>query len=261
MAQGRLKGQAALVTGGSRGIGLAIAAALAREGANLLLVATSEERLAAAQRELAGTGVRVETFAADVSDRVACVAAVQKAITLFGQLEVLVNGAGVYAAKGFLDYATEDFERLLRVNLLGPVHLMQAALPHMVERGYGRIVNIASTAGKWASRNQSAYNISKHAVVGLTRCTALEFAAQGVTINAICPGMVETDMVGEFLPQVAKAAGTTPEAVRADLYRRIAQGRFLDPAECGPLAVYLASPESRGMTGQSVVLDGGMVFV
>jgi NAD(P)-dependent dehydrogenase (short-subunit alcohol dehydrogenase family) len=138
---------------------------------------------------------------------------------------------------------------------------MQAVLPHMLERGYGKIVNIASTAGKWASKNQSAYNVAKHGVVGMTRCVALETAAAGITVNAICPGLVETDLVRQFAEQHAELNDTTPDVIRAELMRRVAMGRFLDVSECAHLAVYLASSESNGMTGQSILLDGGMLFV
>lgn len=260
-ANGRLAGQAAIVTGSSRGIGLGIAREYAREGADLLLVATSEEKLAAARRELSAFDVRVETFAADLGLRASCEATVARGLELFGRVDILVNCAAVYKAAPFLEYQAEDFERLLRVNLHGPIHMMQAVLPPMVERRYGRIINVASTAGKWASKNQSAYNISKHGVIGLTRCTALEFAPHGVTVNAICPGMVQTDLSDQFLQEHAQVNRTTPEAVRADLLKRIPEGRFLDVAECGHLAVYLATREAQGMTGQSILLDGGMLFV
>ncbi len=258
---GRLAGNSALITGASRGIGLAIAREFAREGADLLLVATREETLAAARQELAGFGTRIETRAADVAGSGAAAALVTAAVTAFGKLDILVNNAGVYVGKPFLEYEEADVDRTLSVNVKAPMFLMQAALAHMAPRGYGRIINLASTAGKWASRNQAVYNLSKHAVVGLTRCAALEFAQQGVTVNAICPGLVRTDMADALEQNNARAAGTTPESVHGELLRRIAQGRFLEPGECAHLAVYMASPEAAGMTGQSVLIDGGMVFV
>jgi len=257
----RLAGSTALITGSSRGIGLGIAREFAKEGAQLLLVATTLNRLEAARDELAGLGARVEVIAADVSQRAQCQAAVRYAIKTFGQLDVLVNCAAIYKAAPFLSYAPEDFEQHLAVNLHGPIHMMQAALPHMVERGYGRIVNIASTAGKWASNNQSAYNISKHGVVGLTRCVALEFATKGITVNAICPGMVQTDLGDQYVKEHAAILGTTEDAYLAELMKRIPQRRFLDVAECAHLAVYIASREAAGMTGQSILLDGGMLYV
>ena len=258
---GRLAGRRALITGGSRGIGLGIARAFAAEGASLVLAATDPARLAAAREALAATGAQVETRVCDVADRAACFALVEDARRALGGLDVLVNCAGIHKAGRFLDHAPEDFARIMAVNLHGPVHLMQAALPGMIEAGYGKVINVASTAGKWASANQSAYNASKHALVGLTRCVALETGRGGVCVNAICPGMVDTDLVDDFLPGHAAATGTTPEAVRAGLEARIALGRFLKPPEIGHLAVYLASAESDGMTGQSILLDGGMLFV
>jgi NAD(P)-dependent dehydrogenase (short-subunit alcohol dehydrogenase family) len=242
--QGRLAGRAALVTGGSRGIGFGIAREFARQGADVLLVATNAEKLASAKRELDTLGTRVE-----------------RALALYGHLDILVNSAAVYKAAPFLQYQPADFEWMLGVNLHGPIHTMQAVLPHMVERGYGRIINVASTAGKWASVNQSAYNIAKHGLVGLTRCVAAEFGAKGVTVNAICPGMVQTDLADQFSVEHAALGQTTPETIKAELLKRIAQKRFLDITECGHLAVYLASTESQGMTGQSLLLDGGMLYV
>jgi NAD(P)-dependent dehydrogenase (short-subunit alcohol dehydrogenase family) len=196
----------------------------------------------------------------DVTDRAACFAAVEAIEARFGRLDVLVNNAGIYQSKTFLDYAPEDFQRLLDVNLFGVINLMQAALPQMQSRGRGRIVNIASTAGKWGSRNQSAYNVSKHAVVGLTRCVALEAAATGVTVNAICPGFIQTDMVENLKRGYAAIGGADGDAVVKAALARVPMGRVLEPGEVAALAVYLGSPESAGMTGQSLLIDGGMLL-
>ena len=258
---GRLAGRTALVTGASRGIGFGIAEAFAREGADLYLAATSTERLGEARKRLEPHGVRVETTALDVSDRDACFGLVQQAVSTFGGLDILVNNAATYIPKPFLEYSFEEFLRVQQVNVYGVFHLMQAAVAHMKDRGYGKVVNIASTAGKWGSVNQSAYNVAKHGVVALTRCVALEMAPHGITVNAICPGLVETDLLEQFHADHAAISGTTPDAVQAGLLGRIPQKRFLDVSECGHLAVYLASAESDGMTGQSILLDGGMLLV
>jgi len=130
-----------------------------------------------------------------------------------------------------------------------------------LERRQGKIVNIASTAGKWASMNQSAYNTSKHAMVGMTRCVALETAAAGITVNAICPGVVETDMVNSFRDDHSKILGIPPESALDFVKARIPMGRWLAPEEIAHLAVYLACSESDGMTGQSILLDAGMLYV
>ncbi len=257
----RLDHQVAIITGASRGIGRAIAEAYAAEGASLCLIATKADKLAdvAASPKLGDD--RLMTLAVDVTDREASFQAVAQVTQHFGRVDVLVNNAGVYRAKPFLDYTDEDFQDMLDVNLFGVLHFMQAVLPGMQARRHGRIVNIASTAGKWGSRNQSAYNTSKHAVVGLTRCVALEASPHAVTVNAICPGFVQTDMVEELKAQVAKSAGMSGEEMVKAALARVPLGRILDPDEIAQLAVYLGSHESRGMTGQSILLDGGMVLV
>ena len=257
----RLQGQVAIITGASRGIGRAIAEAYAAEGANLCLIATHADRLAEVAASLRLGSDRLLTIGVDVRDRAASFQAVAQTQQHFGRVDVLVNNAGVYRARAFLDYTDEDFRDMLDVNLMGVLHFMQAVLPGMQMRRHGRIVNIASTAGKWGSRNQSAYNTSKHAVVGLTRCVALEASPFAVTVNAICPGFVQTDMVEELKAQVAASAGMSGEEMVKAALARVPLGRILDPGEIAQLAVYLGSHESRGMTGQSILLDGGMVLV
>jgi NAD(P)-dependent dehydrogenase (short-subunit alcohol dehydrogenase family) len=152
----------------------------------------------------------------------------------------------------------EDFDNIMKVNVYGPFHVTQFVLKHMLENQKGKIVNIASTAGKWASLNQSAYNISKHALVGMTRCLALETAKSGITVNAICPGFVETDMV----TAIARQKGIDHAQMIAEIVKpRVAMERLIQPEEIASLALYLSSGESDGMTGQSIVLDGGMIYV
>ena len=199
------------------------------------------------------------TRAIDVRDADACQSAVAAVIDRWGRVDTLVNNAGIYRAKKFLEYKTTDFQDLLDVNLFGVIHLTQAALPHMLDKQYGRIVNIASTAGKWASKNQSAYNVSKHAVVGLTRCVALENASEGITVNAICPGFVQTDMVEALKSEVAASAGMSADEMMAYALGRVPMGRFMQVEDIVGLALHLGAPESAGMTGQSIVIDGGMV--
>lgn len=257
----RLHNQVAIITGASRGIGRAIAEAYAAEGARLCLIATQAAKLDEVAAALGLGDDRLMTLGVDVRDRAASVQAVRQVEQHFGRVDVLVNNAGVYRAKPFLEYTDEDFQDMLDVNLFGVLHFMQAVLPGMQSRRHGRIVNMASTAGKWGSRNQSAYNTSKHAVVGLTRCVALEASAHGVTVNAICPGFVQTDMVEELNAQVARSAGMSGEEMVQAALARVPLGRILEPQEIAQLAVYLGSHESRGMTGQSILLDGGMVLV
>jgi len=250
----------AMVTGASRGIGLAIAEGFAAEGADLCLVATTLGHLAEAKRRVNAQGRIAELLELDVADRSACFDGVRSATKKLGRIDILVNNAGYHKVATFRDHTPEDFDRTLQVDLYGPFHLMQAVLPQMLERAYGKIVNVASLAGKTASPSQCAYNAAKHGLVGLTRCLALETAALGISVNAICPGLVKTDMVDRLCDQRAALEGGTPEEFRATLLTRIPSGRFLEPSEVADLAIYLASHESDGMTGQAISLDGGMLF-
>jgi len=257
---GRLSGRSALITGASRGIGRAIALRYAEEGANLFLVATNRAKLEETKGLAEAQGAQVGLQDVDVRDRAAVEAMIDAAVKTFGGIDVLVNNAGVYKASRLVDYTPEDFDRIIQVNLYGAFHVMQFVLRHMQTRGRGKVVNIASTAGKWMSINQSAYNASKHALVGLTRCAALEMGPQGINVNAICPGFVETDMLETFREH-GEILGVSFEQVKAAGLARVPLRRFLKPEEIAHLAVYLGSSESDGMTGQSILLDGGMVVV
>ena len=252
--------RSAIVTGASRGIGKAVVQAYAREGALITLVATREQSLHQVCAEFGLSQERVLCVAADVSQVADCQNAVQQTLARWGRVDVLVNNAGIYHAAPFLQHSPQDFQRLLDVNLFGVMHFMQACLPSMQSRRSGAIINIASTAGKWGSRNQSAYNTSKHAVVGLTRCVALEASAHQVTVNAICPGFVQTDMVDELKNQAAQAAGASVDEFVKAMLARVPLGRLMQPAEIAAMAVYLGSADARGITGQSLHIDGGMVL-
>ena len=242
----------------SRGIGRAIALRYAEEGADLYLAATNRAKLEETKALIEAQGARVTLQAVDVRDRAAVAAMVEAAAEALGGIDVLVNNAGVYKAARLVDYTPEDFDQVMQVNLYGAFHVMQLVLRHMQARGRGKVVNIASTAGKWMSMNQSAYNASKHALVGLTRCAGLEMGPLGINVNAICPGFVETDMLEEFRAH-ADILGVSFDQVKAAGLARVPLKRFLKPEEIAHLAVYLASSESDGMTGQSILLDGGMV--
>jgi NAD(P)-dependent dehydrogenase (short-subunit alcohol dehydrogenase family) len=257
----RLKGRRVLITGASRGIGLGIADSFVREGADVMLAATNESLLEEVAEPLAVHGTKIAIAVADVSDPEACKALVDRTTSALGGLDVLVNAAGIYIAKPFVEYSYEEFDRMQRVNLYGVFSLMQYVLPGMIAQQYGKIINVASTAGKWGSRNQTPYNVAKHGVVGMTRSVALEVGRNGININAICPGWVQTDLMEDFMSSHAKLAGLTIEAMREACLAKVPIGRFLDVAECGHLAVYLASAESDGMTGQSLLLDGGLLLV
>ena len=256
----RLSGSVAIITGASRGIGQAIAQAYANEGTSLCLIARNKHALDELAATLPLSAAQIMTLALDVTDREACFQAVTQVEKYFGRVDTLVNNAGIYRSKTFLEYTAQDFQELRDVNLFGVLHFTQACLPHMQQRQKGSIINIASTAGKWGSRNQSAYNVSKHAVVGLTRCVALEASPYKVTVNAICPGFVETDMFDAVKIEAAQSGNTSIADFEKAALSRVPLGRFMQAAEIAGMAVFLASADATGMTGQSIQMDGGMVL-
>jgi NAD(P)-dependent dehydrogenase (short-subunit alcohol dehydrogenase family) len=257
---GRLGGRRVLITGASRGIGQAIALRYADEGADLCIAATTLGGLAETQAQAEARGARVLPLALDVADRGAVQGLVDAMVAHFGGIDVLVNNAGVYHAATLLDTDPADFDRVMQVNLYGAFHVLQLSLRQMVKQGAGKVVNIASTAGKGGSMNQSAYNASKHALVGLTRCAAVELGPTGICVNAICPGFVETDMLQNF-SALSAITGLSFEQILANGRARVPLRRFLRADEIAHLAVYLGSAESDGMTGQSILLDGGMLMI
>ncbi len=262
MTQQKLKDRTALITGGSRGIGKAIAKGFAGEGANIFLSARGEGPLQQVSEEIREMGVKVAISAADVSDQRSVQEMVRRALKAFGRIDILVNNAGAYIPRRFMEYSLEEFDQVIKTNLYGVFHVTQAVLPAMIDQKKGKIINIASTAGKWGSKNQSAYNASKHGVVGLTRCLALEMAPFNINVNAICPALVEeTGMTDPLMDYISQVSGMSKEEVRKDGMSRVPIGRFIKPEEVAALAIYLASDESDGMTAQSLSLCGGYLMI
>jgi len=257
----RLAGKTALVTGASRGIGLAIAEAYAAEGASLVVNGRDRATLERVAADLAARhGVAVRPGPCDVTDRDA-VRAMVAAAEAWRPLDILVNNAGIHIPQRFVDYTFDEFRAVMESNVYSVFHVTQAVVPGMVARGGGRIVNLASTAGKWGSRNQSAYNASKHAVVGLTRSLGLELAAQGVLVNAICPWIVDTDMAQGFMARHAAIAGIGVEELTTRMNAGVPLGRWIRPAEVASLAVFLAADESSYINGQAWTVDGGYTMI
>ncbi|MDC0068823.1 glucose 1-dehydrogenase [Gammaproteobacteria bacterium] len=254
---GRLAGRKILVTGASRGIGYAIAESFAAQGADLVISATSESSLESINEALSAYQVEVRSMTADISQADDVDSLFAKSVEFFPDLDGVVNNAGIHIGKPFTDYDMDEFDRIMKVNVYSVFQLMQLATRHMQSLGRGKVINIASTAGKWESMNQAAYNTTKHAVVGLTRCVALENAKNNINVNAICPGIVETDLVYNAAT-LMEDAGLTNDEVRQMIESRIPMGRMLQPQEVADIAVYLASSESDGMTGQTITISGGM---
>jgi len=257
----RLVGVRAVVTGGGRGIGAAIGRMFASEGAAVLVAARGRDGIESVVRDIEAAGGTAVAATVDItSDESVAALADAARVELGGTVNVLVNNAGWYLQKPFLDYTMTDWEQILAVNVLGTVRVTRAFLPEMVDAGVGRIINIASTAAKWGTANQSAYNVSKHGVLGLTRCLALETAQAGVRVNAICPGWVDTGLIDDMAPGQAQLLGIGEHEVREALGARAPIGRMTMPEEVAHLAVYLASPESDAMTGVGLTLAGGMIL-
>ena len=248
----RLEGKRAVITGGSRGIGRAIALAYVKEGASCVVISRQLEDLEETA-ELAPAGA-IEPIVCDVANAASVAAMAELVLDKFGGVDIVVNNAGVHAAGSFLEIDAATYSRLFEVNVVGIVRISQAFLGGMIERQRGSIVNIASTAGLFESPGQAPYNASKHGAVGLTRCMALELAPTGVTCNAICPGFVDTPMLDGF----ADLVGAEADELRRRLAQRTPMGRILDPSEIANLAIYLGSDESSGMTGQTMAISNGM---
>jgi NAD(P)-dependent dehydrogenase (short-subunit alcohol dehydrogenase family) len=262
VSAGRLEGRAALVVGASRGIGAAIARAYAREGAAVAVSARSAAPLEALAGELRAGGAGAAAIAADVADPGAAAAAVAAAAAALGRpVDVLVYAAGQPAVGRFEDLGDDVWRRLYEVNVLGAARFARAVLPAMRDAGSGRIVNVASTAAKYGSMFQSPYNATKHALLGMTRCLALETARSGITVNAICPGFVDTEMVHAAVPVWAPLLGVPEDEVVGAVVSRVPIGRMIEPSEVAELACYLASPGASGMTGQGVTLAGGLILI
>ena len=242
----------ALVTGGGRGIGAAIAAALTEGGARVTITGRNETTLAdRIARKEAAAYVR-----ADLAEP----AGFEKAmadIVAKGPVDILVNNAGMAMSAPFLKTADADFEMLFRVNVLGAVIASRAVLPGMMARKFGRIVNIASTAALKGHPYISAYVTSKHALLGFTRALAQEQAKTGVTVNAVCPGFTDTDMVGDAIQRIVAKTGRDADSARAEIVKTSPIGRLIAPAEVADAVCFLARRESGGMTGTAITVAGG----
>ncbi len=250
-----LEGKVALVTGGGRGIGRAIAERLAQDGARVAVAGRTQVEIEETAAAVGGVAVRL-----DVGDREGALAALAALEGQVGRVDVLVNNAGAAESAPFDRTTDALWDRMLAVNVTGAFVLCRALLPKMIARGFGRVVNIASTAGLAGCAYSTAYCASKHAMIGMTRAIALEIARTPVTINCVCPGWANTRMADEAIARIAEKTGRGEEAARRTLEAMSPQGRMVEPEEVALVVSMLCSDEARSIHGQAIPVDGGQVM-
>ncbi|HEX7564745.1 MAG TPA: SDR family NAD(P)-dependent oxidoreductase [Bradyrhizobium sp.] len=255
---GLLRGKHAIVTGASRGIGASIASTLARHGADLTLMSRNESRLreqaAALTKSFNG---KAQAIAMDIAQPEQVTAAFARAAERFGPPQILINNAGAAMAAPIGKTDLTKWQGMLEVNLTGAFLCIRAVVQEMMKRDYGRIVNVASTAGLTGYAYVTAYCAAKHGLIGLTRALAHELAKTGVTVNAVCPGYTDTDIVAEAVGNIAAKTGRTREQALRELTVHNPQGRLVRPDEVAETVGWLCLPSSASITGQSIVVAGG----
>lgn len=248
-----------MITGGGRGIGAATARVLAQAGAKVVVTARSRDEIEGVAEELRMAGHQAWAVACDVTDPAAIASLESAARDKLGAVHILVNNAGVAWSAPLKAIRLEDWNRIFAVNVTGTFLCTQAFLPGMVEAGWGRVVNVASVAGKTGAAYISTYAASKHAVIGFTRSIGVEVAATGVTVNAVCPGFVDTAMTVESVARIVSKTGIPQESVQATISGYSPQKRLMRAEEVAYQVLALCDPRAGGVNAQAVVLDGGAV--
>ena len=255
-----LVGRRAVVTGGGRGIGRSIALALAHGGADVAVTARTVPELEAVAMEVREMGRRTLTVACDVTHPEQVTRLAAASLEGLGGVDILVNNAGGAGSHKFLNHPDDLWHHILAINLTSVYHVTKAFVPAMVEQGWGRIINIASIASKTGNRYLAAYTAAKHGVLGLTRALAMELVPYDITVNAICPGYMDTQMTHSNVANIAGRSGLTEAQVREALAKTSPQQRLIEPEEVAAVAVFLAQDISKGITGQGINVDGGWVM-
>ncbi|MGG3914940.1 3-hydroxybutyrate dehydrogenase [Rossellomorea vietnamensis] len=246
------------ITGAAQGIGYQIGREFAAAGAKVVLTDLKEDAVGEASESLKAEGYEVLGLGCDVTSESELKEAIGKTVEHFGKLDVLINNAGLQHVSHIEEFPTEKFELLLKVMLTAPFVAIKHALPHMKAQGSGRIINMASINGLVGFSGKAAYNSAKHGVIGLTKVAALETAEHGITVNAVCPGYVDTPLVRNQLADLAKTRNVPFERVIEEvIYPLVPQRRLLDVKEIADYTMFLCSDAAKGITGQAVVLDGG----
>lgn len=258
----KLQNKIALITGGGRGIGRAIAHAFAQEGAHVAVAARSLDQVEQVAREVADQfSTTPLAVVCDVSDVSSVEKLFERVRETFGRgPDIMVNNAGIAESAPLTKTDDELWHRILAINLSGTFYCTRAALPQMIENSWGRVINIASIAGKTGAPYIAAYSASKHGVLGLTRSVAMEVAAKGITVNAICPGYVDTEMTTRGIDNITKKTRLSAAEAMESIKKMSPQNRIIEPEEVAALALLLASEEGRGINGQAINVDGGSVL-
>jgi 3-hydroxybutyrate dehydrogenase len=258
----KLQDRIALITGGGRGIGRAIAIAFAREGAQVAVAARTLAQVEEVARKLTEQfSTNALPVVCDVSDVNSVAKLFERVRAKFGRgPDIMVNNAGIAESAPLTRTDDELWHRILEINLSGTFYCMRAALPEMIARGWGRVINIASIAAKTGAPYIAAYSASKHGVLGLTRSAAMEVATKGITVNAICPGYVDTEMTSRGIENITKKTRLSADEAMESIKKMSPQNRVIEPEEVAALALLLASEEGRGINGQAINVDGGSVL-
>jgi 3-hydroxybutyrate dehydrogenase len=253
-----LEGKTALITGSGQGIGLEIATEFAKAGANVMLNDINEDTLKESVDRLTSQGYHVDGVVANVAKEEEVKNAIHQTVEKFGRIDILVNNAGIQHVAPVEDFPSEKYELILDIMLKGPFYGIKYAFPIMKEQGYGRILNMASINGLIGFAGKAGYNSAKHGVIGLTKVAALEGADHGITVNAICPGYVDTPLVQNQLEDLAKTRNIEKEkALEQVIYPLVPQKRLIDVQEVADYAIFLVSDKAQSITGQAAVIDGG----
>lgn len=252
-----LEGRGAVVTGGGRGIGRAVARSLAEEGAAVVVSARSRDEIEAVAAELEADGHRAHAITCDVADEGSVQTMAAAARERLGTVDVLVNNAGIALSNPVKRLPLEEWNRLMAVNATGTFLCSKAFLEGMIDRGWGRVINVASVAGLRGSRYIAAYTASKHAQIGFTRSLAAEVADQGITVNAICPGYVDTPMTEYSVARIVEKTGVSEEEALGHILALSKQHRLIRPEEIAHVAVMLCGEGAEGINGQAIAIDGG----